>query len=316
MAIEESQLKQISPDDIMPNPENPRMIFRENDMRELRESIREVGIRVPISVYKEYNKYVLLDGERRWRCAIKLNLKQMPALVQPKPNRLENLLMMFNIHNVRVQWDLLPMAYKLRDIKKMLEEDGKHASPKHLSGITGLSISTVNRALELIELPQKYQDVLLKETEKPREKQDVTADLFIEINKAYRVVEKYVPEVTQKIPREKFVDSMYLKYKQGMEKNVVNYRKISKIARAENTGVDKEDVAPILIELINNNKYTIEDAYAETVSTAYKNRDLNAKIISLVSTLKEYRSIKAFSSQMKKNMHVLKDELERLLGHK
>ena len=316
MVIGSSKLKQIAPDDIIPNPENPRMIFREHDMRELRESIREVGIRVPIAVYQDKHKYVLLDGERRWRCAIKLNLQHMPALIQPKPNRLENLLMMFNIHNVRVQWDLLPMAYKLQDVKKMLEDDGKHASPKNLAGITGLAPATVKRALELLELPQKYQNILLKEALKPRDKQEVTADLFIEINKAYRVVEKYVPEVAKEISKSKFVNSMYKKYKTGTEKNLVNYRKISKIARAENTGIDKEDVAPILINLIKKNDYKIDDAYADTVSTAYKTRDLSNKAISLLSTLKEYRSARAFTPELRENLHLLKIEINRLLRRK
>ena len=47
MVAGSSQLKQIAPDNIVPNPENPRMIFRDHDMRELRESIRE-GLETPI----------------------------------------------------------------------------------------------------------------------------------------------------------------------------------------------------------------------------------------------------------------------------
>lgn len=316
MPANRSQLKQIEPDNLVPNPENPRMIFREQDMRELRESIHEVGIKVPIAVYEDGAKYVLLDGERRWRCALKLNLQYMPALVQPKPSQLENLLMMFNIHNVRVQWDLLPMAYKLQDVKKILEKDGKLATPKNLAGITGLAPTTVKRALELLELPKKYQHILLNEAKKPRDKQFVTADLFIEINKAYRVVEKYVPEVVAEIPKRKFVDSMYKKYRDGTEKNIVNYRKISKIARAENTGIDKGDVAPILIELIEKEDYKIDDAYADTVSTAYKTRDLGSKAASLLGVLKGYRSAKAFPPQLKKDLRLLKTEINRLLGRR
>src|SRR5260370_9892804 len=94
-------------------------------MNDLLESIREVGIKVPVSVYSDGHKFTLLDGERRWRCAKKLNLKVVPAIVQPKPTRLENLLMMFNIHNVRVDWDLMPIALKLGEVREMLEKEGK-----------------------------------------------------------------------------------------------------------------------------------------------------------------------------------------------
>ena len=150
MTTAHSNLIEIPPSKIRPNPENPRLIFRESELQELLESIREVGIKVPIAVYGDHDKFILLDGERRWRCASKLNHKTIPALVQPKPTRLENLLMMFNIHNVRVQWDLFPMALKLRDIRDMLEEEERATDFRHLAGITGLPITTVKRAFELL----------------------------------------------------------------------------------------------------------------------------------------------------------------------
>lgn len=310
----QSVLRNISPDSITPNPENPRLIFRESELQDLLESIREVGIKVPISVYEDRNKYVLLDGERRWRCASKLNHKTLPALVQPKPSRLENLLMMFNIHNVRIEWDLLPMAFKLLDIKTMLEKEGRSTDSRHLAGITGLSVSTVKRAFELLELPQKYQHMLLKEATKPRNEQKVTADLFIEINKALRAVEKYTPEVLEDVPKAKFVDSMFKKYADGVEKNVVNFRDISKIARAENTGISKSRVVPILVNLVNKHNYHIEQAYTDTVRAAYQARDLSSKTSALADLLSKCRSAESFPKNLKYNLRRLRKEIDRLLG--
>ncbi|MGH9543670.1 MAG: ParB/RepB/Spo0J family partition protein [Terriglobales bacterium] len=62
-----SPLQELSPDRIRQNPDNPRLIFQEEEMNELLESIREVGIRVPVSVYSDGTKYTLLDGERRYQ---------------------------------------------------------------------------------------------------------------------------------------------------------------------------------------------------------------------------------------------------------
>jgi ParB/RepB/Spo0J family partition protein len=315
MVTKQSNLLNISPSNLKPNPENPRLIFRENELQELLESIREVGVRVPIAVYEDRGKYVILDGERRWRCTLKLNHKTIPALVQPKPNRLENLLMMFNIHNVRVQWDLLPMALKLRDIKTMLEKEGKSTDFNHLAGITGLSVTTVKRAFELLELPSKYQDLLLKEVEKPRAEQKITADLFIEINKALRVVEKYTPEVLEDISKTKFVDSMFRKYTSGTENNVVNFRKISKIARSENTGVKKSTVVPILVNLAKIPEYRIDQAYADTVSKAYQTRDISSKVRALADSLAKYRNTETFPEELKSSLQNLRKEIDRLLGY-
>lgn len=163
MAQRAGILREISPDKIRANPDNPRLVFREDEMQQLMDSIKEVGIRVPVSLYEDGSKFVLLDGERRWRCAKRLNLEVIPAIVQPKPSRLENILMMFNIHNVRVDWDPMPMALKLQLVKELLEREGKDAGAKALSAVTGVRLSSVRRALELLDLPQKYQTMLVRE---------------------------------------------------------------------------------------------------------------------------------------------------------
>ena len=107
----------LDPRNIAPNPENPRLIFREDELQGLQASIALQGILVPLSVFQSGRRFVILDGERRWRCAIKLGLDRVPAIVQPKPDRLQNIMMMFAIHNARRDWDPLPTALKLRDLE-------------------------------------------------------------------------------------------------------------------------------------------------------------------------------------------------------
>ena len=38
--------------------------------------------------------------------------------------------MMFNIHNVRVDWDPVSVALKLKDVKELLEKEGKQPTQK------------------------------------------------------------------------------------------------------------------------------------------------------------------------------------------
>jgi ParB/RepB/Spo0J family partition protein len=109
-------VKEIPPDKIRRNPDNPRLFFRAEEMDTLMASIRRFGIQVPISVYEDDDGYVLIDGERRWRSAKKLNIPRIPALVQRKPTELANLLLMFNIHALREQWDYLTIAGKLPSV--------------------------------------------------------------------------------------------------------------------------------------------------------------------------------------------------------
>src|SRR5207249_5860228 len=129
------------------------------------------------------------------------NFQTMPAIVQPKPTRLENLLMMFNIHNVRVDWDPMPMALKLRDVKDLLEKAGQQSDAKALSAVTGVPLPSVRRALDLLDLPERYQKLLLKEGEKPRTEQRIKADLFIEIYKSLHAIERHAPEVLDAVSK-------------------------------------------------------------------------------------------------------------------
>ena len=84
-SAEDANLKNIPVDRIDRNPENPRLVFRPEEMEQLLDSINRHGVQVPISVYRDGRRYVLIDGERRWRCCVKLNQKTIPALIQEKP---------------------------------------------------------------------------------------------------------------------------------------------------------------------------------------------------------------------------------------
>src|SRR5690242_19639929 len=118
----EGAVQLLAPKDIKPNPEYPHLIFHLDELEELENSIANQGILVPLTVYKSKSEYVILDGERRWRCALKLALPRVPVIVQPQPTCFQNIMMMFAIHHARKAWDQLPTAYKLRDLEQEFEK--------------------------------------------------------------------------------------------------------------------------------------------------------------------------------------------------
>ncbi len=307
-------LQELSPDRISANPDNPRLVFREEQMIQLMDSIREVGVKVPISVYENGTRFVLIDGERRWRCSKRLNLPTIPAYVQPKPTKLENLLMMFNIHNVRVDWDLMPMALKLGEVREMLASSGKACDAKALAAITGVARSSVQRALDLLDLPKKYQKMLLKEAGKPRSEQRIKPDLFIEIYKSLHVIERHVPEVFEQVSKAAYVDGMVRKYLTNVVENVVSYREVGKIARAEKAGVSRADAAPAIVRLVRKRKYGIRNAYEDTVQAAYEQRDLVSKLRSMTQKLSRYKARGRLSDETISALDELRSEIDRLLG--
>ena len=78
---EEDKLLFLSPDQIRPNPDQPRQEFSQEGLEELAASIREHGILQPLTVRAGAEGYELVAGERRLRAARLAGLTAVPCLV-------------------------------------------------------------------------------------------------------------------------------------------------------------------------------------------------------------------------------------------
>jgi ParB family transcriptional regulator, chromosome partitioning protein len=278
-----SELKEIRVDQIDRNPENPRIVFRPGELETLMESIRRYGVQVPISVFKEGRRYVLIDGERRWRCSVKLNRPLIPALIQDKPTALTNLLLMFNIHALREQWDLLTIALKLPRLIALLTKNGRPPTERELSAETGLARGLLRRCRLLMELPPKYREDLLDELNRPKSQQKLTEDFFIEMERALTTVQRALPDVMEE--KDRVRDVLISKYKVGTIKNITDFRSLAKIARAEKVSVDEQTASSVIRRVFQKNDYSLEQAYRDSVSEAYSERDLVTRIEGLLERL-------------------------------
>ena len=73
--IETGVLREVDKNSIFPDPTQPRQIFSDEAMTELKESIEENGLLQPILVIEDakedgIGKYRIIAGERRWRAAM------------------------------------------------------------------------------------------------------------------------------------------------------------------------------------------------------------------------------------------------------
>lgn len=277
-------LREISVDLIDRNPDNPRLYFRPQELETLQTSISDLGIQVPINVFRKEDRYILIDGERRWRCAVKLNFKKVPALVQDEPTRLTNVLLMFNIHALREQWDLLTIAVKLPEVISLLEKElDRHPAEAEIARKTGLNRSVIRRCKLLIDLPMMYREELLDELRRPKSQQKLTEDFFIEMERALKTVERSMPTA---IPEKNEVrDVLIAKYRDGTIKDLVDLRYLPKIAKAEKVHSDPKAALGSLKRAFSMNSYSLEKAYADTVAPAYTEKDLYTRIQQVISRL-------------------------------
>ncbi len=80
-------VREIPIGEIRPNPFQPRKSFDTATLDELKTSISEYGVLVPIIVRRREDGYELIAGERRWRAAAALLRPSIPAIVRESDDR-------------------------------------------------------------------------------------------------------------------------------------------------------------------------------------------------------------------------------------
>lgn len=312
-----SMVARVETDLVERNPENPRLIFNEREEVTLLKSIDEVGILVPLIVFIGVpGRYTLLDGERRLRCAKRLNLLTVPVNIIPKPDKVENILRMFNIHNIREQWKLMPTALKLQ---VLLEQKGfERKSRKEIARLTGLTLSTVNRCTELIDLPPEYQKMIIDyyEAGEPSDYK-FSEDFFLEMNRALKSIKRFHRDIYDKYSRHGIISRFVEKRKANVITDVIDFRKIPRIIGSSRKGAPQKEVEKSLIRLLDDVNYGIDDAYSDVAEPVIKAQSIEDLCSELVCQFRELPQewIQSFSEREEflKILEELKNTLEKCL---
>ena len=196
-------VKSVPTKTLHPNPYNPRMLFDKLPLDTLRESIKRVGILVPLTIYRESktNRYVILDGQRRWICAKAIGLPNVPVNQVAEPTLVQNVVTMFQIHKLREDWELMPTALK---VELLMNEIGDRNNAR-LAELTGLDEAMIVRCKKLISYDKPFQDMMLD----PDPDKRIKSDFFIEL---YPVIHDRDVSAFDWFSRNKFVRRMLSKY--------------------------------------------------------------------------------------------------------
>lgn len=87
VASSQEVVREIPVGEITPNPFQPRKSFEAAALDELKTSIAEYGVLVPIIVRRRDGGYELIAGERRWRACAALMRPTVPAIVRASDDR-------------------------------------------------------------------------------------------------------------------------------------------------------------------------------------------------------------------------------------
>ncbi len=145
---------QIPPEDIRPNPFQPRHDFTEESLQSLAESIKQHGVLQPVIVRRAEAGYELVAGERRWRASMHLGLPAIPAMVRDASE--QEMLLVALIENVQRE-DLNPIerAKAYRDLCARFSLKQEEAA-----GQLGIDRASLANYIRLLDLPEAVQQLV------------------------------------------------------------------------------------------------------------------------------------------------------------
>lgn len=142
---------------IVPNPDQPRRTFSQDDLAELAASIKEKGVIQPL-ILRENSRtpgtYEIVAGERRWRASQMANLHEVPALVRTYTDT--EALEVAIIENI--QRSDLNAAEEAAGYRELMDRFG-HTQEK-LAEALGKSRSHIANMLRLLNLPPEVLEYL------------------------------------------------------------------------------------------------------------------------------------------------------------
>jgi len=150
-----SAFREINVDLISPNPYQPRMVWNEQELTELAESIKVSGIIQPIIVRPRGERFEIIAGERRFRAAQIASLKTVPSLVRAATDeQLLELALVENIHRTNLNPIERAQAYQ-NYISTFSMTQSETATR------LGEDRSVVANYLRLLDLPEEIKQMLI-----------------------------------------------------------------------------------------------------------------------------------------------------------
>ena len=142
---------------ISPDKSQPRKNFDDASLKELAESIKQVGVIQPLIVQKKTDYYQIIAGERRFRAAMKAGLKKVPVLI--KEYNPQETLEISLIENI--QRENLDPIEEAQAYQRLIKE--YHLKQDEVAARVGKSRPAVANALRLLKLSDELKTMVATE---------------------------------------------------------------------------------------------------------------------------------------------------------
>jgi len=149
---DKNRIKDIDIEKIIPNPDQPRTFFDENEITGLAESIKAVGLIQPVIVRQKDGLYILVAGERRVRACKLIGIKKIKGIViEADEERNFSMALIENIQRENLNPIEEAKAYRLLIQRFKLKQ-------QDIAKRVGKDRTTITNSLRLLNLPDEIQN--------------------------------------------------------------------------------------------------------------------------------------------------------------
>lgn len=153
----EGQVTNVKITKIEPNRNQPRKTFNEDELLELADSIKQFGIVEPLIVVDRGSHYEIVGGERRWRAAQKLGLKEVPVIVKNlTETEIAEIALIDNLQRVGINAIEEALAFK-----RLIDEFGY--TQEQVAEKMSKSRVYVTNSLRLLKLCERVRQMVIDE---------------------------------------------------------------------------------------------------------------------------------------------------------
>ncbi|GGE83162.1 ParB/RepB/Spo0J family partition protein [Priestia taiwanensis] len=150
----EDLVKEIKLTELRPNPYQPRKVFQQEAIEELKQSILIHGVLQPIIVRKSIKGYEIVVGERRFRASKEAGLKTIPAVARKLTE--QQMMELALLENLQRE-DLTPIEEAIAYDKLMSELE---LTQEQLASRLGKSRPHIANYVRLLTLPSRVQEMI------------------------------------------------------------------------------------------------------------------------------------------------------------
>lgn len=225
---------------ICPDPNQPRKIFNVKELQSLAESIRKEGQIQPLILESNWDgdKFLILDGERRYRANLSIESEKVPAIIYTGPLSVEKRAeIRFNVQDAHANWCDLDKARAIYEYRKS----------------TGFTIEQIAEKLNM-QVPKVHGYLSITDFSDKAQKLIAEADIqFSYLTYLARIVKSYMA-LSEKFSREEIEEKMIAKIANGKFKTVPEIQSFSKT-------LQNPDETSLKIEFLSNPEMSLYEYF-------------------------------------------------------